>query len=195
MSTKAGGKGWRRIWLFAVAGVAAIIIIVAIIYLSSPEPTPGAIPSADKAVPTAVMGYNGTGYDGKLLGYSFGQSQSLSEIPEIDLRNITSIASDEDFDEVRIGKGSQIAFAVSSGNSPDGEQPDSLAVNAYTDEGDPVAVLDARENSPSDSTYALDLLPGRYVLITVATWLADDDETDNDVSGYAAYGHRIVVVE
>jgi hypothetical protein len=60
-------------------------------------------------------------------------------------------------------------------------------------------VLDAREDSPSDITYTLDLLPGRYVLITTTTWLADedddDDETDNDVSGYAAYGYRIVMLE
>jgi hypothetical protein len=140
VSTKASGKGGRWIWVVAVTGVAAIIIIVAILYLSSPEPTPGAIPSAYKVVPTAAMVYNGTGYDGKLLGYSFGQSQSLSEIPEIDLRSIVSIASDEDVDEVRIGEGSQIAFAVSSGNSSSGEQPDSLSVTAYT-EGDPVRCL------------------------------------------------------
>ena len=196
MGTKAGGKGGKGIWVVAGAGVAAIVIIVAILYSSSPEPAPGAIPSADRAVPRAAMVYNGTGYGGKLLGYSYGQSQSLSEIPEIDIRSIVSIASDEDFDEARIEQGSQIAFAVLSGNSPSGEPPDSLAVTAYTEEGDPAAVLDAREGSHSDNTYTLDLLPGRYVLITTETWLADDDgETDNDVNGYTAYGHRIVVVE
>lgn len=197
MSTKAGGKGGRWIWVVAAAGVAAIIIIVVILYPSGQEPTPGAIPSADKSAPTAVMVYNGTGYEGRLLGYSYGQSQSLSEISEIDLRSIASIASDEDFDEVRIGEGSQITFAVSSGNSPSSEQPDSLSVTTYTEEGDPAAVLDAREGSHSDNIHTIDLLSGRYVLITTATWLVDDDDdgADSDVSGYAAYGHRIVVVE
>jgi hypothetical protein len=198
MDTKAGGKGWRWIWVVAGAGVVVMVAIVAILYSSSPEPTPGAIPSVDSEVPRAAMVYNGTGYGGKLLGYSYGQSQSLSDIPKIDIRSIASIASDEDFDEARVQQGSQIAFAVSSATSPSGEPPDSLSVTAYTEEGDPAAVLDAREGSPSDNTYTLDLLPGRYVLITTATWLAgddDDDGTDNDVSGYAAYGHRIVVVE
>ena len=62
MGTKAGGKGGKGIWVVAGAGVAAIVIIVVILYSSSPEPAPGAIPSADRAVPRAAMVYNGTGY-------------------------------------------------------------------------------------------------------------------------------------
>ena len=199
MGTTAGGKAGKGTWVVAGAGVAAIVIIAAILYSSSHEPAPGAIPPADRAVPRAAMVYNGTGYDGKLLGYSYGQSRSLSEIPVIDIRSIALIASDEDFDEARMEQGSQIAFAVSSTTSPSGEPPDSRSVTADTEEGDPAAVLDARVGSPSDNTYTLDLQPGRYVLITTATWLADDDDdddkTDNHINGYAAYGHRIIVVE
>jgi hypothetical protein len=138
--------------------------------------------------PLILMSYEGNEYEGQLLGYTYDNLQTISELPDPNLANITSVSTD---DSVNITRGSSVEFLVEGNPAPEARF-DSLAVTAYTPAGDPVRLLDANDDPPRNSYVIDDLESGEYVLLSTATWKPDTDT--ERVSGYVVYGHRIYVV-
>ena len=186
-----------RVVVYAAIGIAAFALIAIILFsgFSTGTLTQTASNSFGPAEPPKIILINdGVRYEGRLIGYTFSQRfESFQELPDIDIRNITAISTDNNI--ISVDRGSQIQFAV-EGNPPIEAQLDSLSVTAYTEEGRPVAVLDmltgsnSIENPPIFSFSVNKLQPGmQYILLSAATWL--DPQDSPAITGYAYYGHRI----
>ncbi len=186
-----------KVIAFASIGIGAFAIIAIILFsgfsIGSLTDT-GSNPFGPGEPPEIILIYNGSQYEGQLYGYTFSQMfESFQELPDIDLRNITDISTDN---IVSVDRGSQIQFAV-EGNPPSEAQLDSLSVTAYTEEGRPVAVLDMLssdlpEDPPVLSFSVNKLQPGmQYILLSTATWL--DYPDSSAITGYVYYIHRISI--
>jgi hypothetical protein len=138
--------------------------------------------------PIITMIHDGEEYNGQLLGYTYSNQQTISELPDLNLANITEVPGQI----VDVTKGSSIAFEIEGNPSPEARF-DSLEVTAYTNEGKPVTLLDAIDEPPRNN-YTIDSLDaGEYILLSTATWLPE--EGGEAISGYTIYGHRIQVVQ
>ena len=91
---------------------------------------------------------------------------------------------------VNVSRGSSISFEI-EGNPSSEARLDSLEVTAYTEDGNPVTVLNVIDEPPKNE-YKIDALDnGEYILISTATWLPE--ENSEEINGYTIYGHRIRV--
>lgn len=139
-------------------------------------------------VPPRVTIYGGEEREGQLLGYTYDSRQTISELPDLNLANITSVPTSE---MINVTKGSSVEFSVQRSPAPEARF-DSLTVTSYTAAGDPVMVLDASDEPP-ENPYVMDgLESGLYVLLSTATWVTE--ENTERISGYVAYGDRINLV-
>lgn len=138
--------------------------------------------------PKIILANEGREYQGKLLGYTYSNQETISDLPDISLANITSISKER---AINVTKGSTIRFEVEGNPAPEA-QFDSLAVTAYAKDGQPAGLLDAR-GDPQDNVYAIDRLESgnEYILFSTATWTPEGDR--ERVSGYVVYGFRISV--
>jgi hypothetical protein len=135
--------------------------------------------------PKIIMTYQENEYEGQLLGYVWGERRSFTELPEINIENVTSVSEQN---IINIEKGSRVSFNI-AGNRPPESPYDALSVTAYTETGTPISVLDAN-GSPRNNTYSTSALEAdQYVLVSIATWYPD--EREEIITGYVAYGHRI----
>ena len=186
---------------FASIGIGAVAIIAIILFSGFSIGTltdTGSNPFGPPEPPEIVLiNDDGIRYEGQLIGYTFRQRfESFQELPDIDIRNITAISTEN---IVPVDRGSQIQFAVEGSTSSEA-QLDSLSVTAYTEEGRPVAVLDmlsgdgnSTENpSPIFSSSVNKLQPGmEYILLSAVTWL--DYQNNPAITGYGYYIHRISI--
>ena len=183
----------KRIIFVAIA-IAGVAVFMAVVYSGFSTGSIGTIPSnpfgAGEGPPEISMVHQGTEYDGELLGYVWGEQTSLAELPQVSRENVTAVSQQN---VVEVQKGSELRFDI-VGNRPPESPSDSLAVTAFTQAGEPVAVLDANA-SPGNNTYSTGSLEAgnQYVLISTATWQADEQQ--QVVTGYVVYGHRVSIVE
>lgn len=174
------------IGVFLVA--AAVAIIVAVIVFSGfsfndPADNPF---GPGEGPPVITMIYAGDEHEGQLLGYTYSSQETISDLPDLNLANITEVPGNT----VNVTSGSPIGFDIEGNPSPEARF-DSLEVTAYTEQGEPVTVLAAVDDPPKHN-YTIDVLnQGEYVLVSTATWLPE--ESGEAISGYAIYGHRIQV--
>ena len=174
------------IGVFLVA--AAVAVIVAIIVFSGfsfSDPADNPF-GPGEGPPVITMIYDGEEHQGQLLGYTYSSQETISELPDLNLANITEVPGEP----VNVTRGTPVGFEIEGNPSPEARF-DSLEVTAYTEQGDPITVLAAIDEPPKDN-YTIDTLDaGEYVLISTATWLPE--QSGEAVSGYAIYGHRIQV--
>ncbi len=186
-----------RLLIYTAIGIGAFAVIAIILFSGFSVGTlteTASNPFGPTEPPEIVLINEGVRYEGQLLGYAFSQRfESFQELPDIDIRNITAISTDN---IVSVDQGSQIQFAI-EGNPPSESQFDSLSVTAYTEDGRPVAVLDmlsgnSTENPPVLSFSVNKLQPGmQYILLSTTTWL--DPQDSSAITGYAYYVHRISI--
>ncbi|MGI8833356.1 MAG: hypothetical protein ACR2IS_12080, partial [Nitrososphaeraceae archaeon] len=92
---------------------------------------------------------------------------------------------------VTVEKDSMLRFAI-KGNAPPEAQSDSLAVNAYSINGNPVKVMEVA-NESQKTTFVVDLPEGaEYILMAIATWLPQ--ENAEKISGYVSYSYKLTVL-
>lgn len=123
--------------------------------------------------PKIIMVYNGKGYDtGNLFSSKYREGTSFSQL-QIPREKITSYLPNY---TMTIINGSCLGFIVQ--NDPL-HTPSSLSVNAYDEQGHALKVLSLIRYSKS-IFFNVDLNEGKYILLTVATWLP----TTEKVTGY-----------
>ena len=178
--------------IFIIA--AAVVVVMAGLLLFSNSYTEGVTQTQSanpfgpgEGPPKIIMTYDNQERDGQLMGYTYSNQETISELPELNLANITSVSSDKS--SARIDNETAISFELRGNPAPEARF-DSLAVTAYTKEGTPVTVLGA---ASGNATYSIERLDrGEYVLIATATWIPE--ENSEEISGYVVYGFRIDVV-
>lgn len=137
--------------------------------------------------PQIIMISNNTEYNGILDSYSFEKIDTLGELP-VSIDKVTSPLPNQ---SIAVKKGSIIEFAI-KGNAPPEAQSDTLAVNAYRINGNPIKVLEVADESQKTS-FVVNLDEGtEYILMAIATWLPQ--ETAESISGYVSYNYRLNVV-
>jgi hypothetical protein len=154
--------------------------------------------------PQIVMLYTSKEYHGTLIRYitnntspGTGNSPTLGE-SLITPTNITTPTSSV----VYIKRGSSISFIVKNtstigynSNYTDknlaNSLPNSLSITAYDLKGKPVKLLNTTEKS-SKSSASVNLNPGQYILMAVATWLPQ--QSDKTRSAFVSYKYDINVV-
>lgn len=155
--------------------------------------------------PKIVLFHDGQIYDGQLVGFTYDKNKPLAGLPVVDIGNITL----DESRQIAIQQGAKISFEMLN-NPPSESQPDSLSVSVYTEQdnriGKGVTVLGANQTindnntqkSPDNSfpynknnTYQVNLPKGEYVLLSIATWVADQER--QTIDGYVIYGFRIAV--
>lgn len=137
--------------------------------------------------PQIVMIHNNTEYAGALDSYSFSTAKSIGGIPVFN----DAINSTIPNQTVTVEKDSVLRFAI-KGNAPPEAQSDSLAVNAYTINGNPVKVLEVAKESQK-TTFVVDLPEGtEYILMAIATWFPQ--ENAERITGYVSYSYRLTVL-
>ena len=136
-----------------------------------------------------MMVYGGQEYRGELRGYAYDRQETISELPDVNHVNITEVSAEV----VNVTQGSEIKFVVRGNPEPE-VQHNSLAVSAFTEDGEPVTILDPK--TPQNDTYTINRLEAgqEYVLSSVATW-APETPPENEINGYVVYGYRINVTE
>ena len=127
--------------------------------------------------------------EGQLIGYAYDSIETISELPDINVSNLTTYVGSSD--AVTVERSSRVEFQV-VGNRPPEVPFESLSVTAYTKDGAPAGLLDANDGPPINS-YTVNLEEGTYILMAVATWLPE--EGGEDISGYVMYGYKIQVTE
>ena len=131
---------------------------------------------------------NNKEHKGVLDSYSFGKSETLNQIPVFNDK-VTATIPDK---SITLEKGSIVRFVVEGNPSPE-SPPDGLAVTAYTEKGNPVKVLKVNDNkSEKETSFIIDLNEGEYILMAVATWLAEGSK--EVITGYVAYSYRVNLV-
>lgn len=137
--------------------------------------------------PQIVMIHNNTDYAGALDSYSFSTAQTIEGIPVFN-DDINSTIPNR---TVTVEKDSMLRFAI-KGNAPPEAQSDSLAVNAYSINGNPVKVMEVA-NESQKTTFVVDLPEGaEYILMAIATWLPQ--ENAEKISGYVSYSYKLTVL-
>lgn len=165
---------------------------------------PGSMTFHGAAPPRIVMTYDGQKHQGQLIGFAYDKDKPFGSVPRVDVGNITSI---DPKGIVSVRNGTSITYGI-EGNPPSEAQPDSLFVNVYTTQGQPAAILgtgpssnltdnDSNNNDINNMhglrhTYLINLPKGEYILLSTATWTAD--EKKQTVNGYVIYGQRIQVI-
>ena len=183
----------RGIVFVAAVAVAATAVIVAVVIYSG-----FAVGSTDTASnpfgpgegpPKIIMTSGDARREGQLIGYAYDSIETISELPDINVSNLTTYV--ESSDAVTVERGSRVEFQV-DGNRPPEASFESLSVTAYTKDGAPAGLLDANDEPPIN-TYTVNLEEGTYILMAVATWLPE--EGGEDISGYVMYGYKVQVTE
>ncbi len=193
MHERKGKKHLRPIIVITTVAVASILLAfyaLGLIDVSPPDDSIGG-PTENGITPSRItLIHNGNEYDGELLGYVFDRTQTISELPSLNIANITSISTQN---IIEVDRDETIEFVVENKPSPQA-QMGSLSSTVYTTQGEPVTVLDAT-NSLGTNTYAVTMLEQdeQYVIISIVTWLPQEDSIE--ISGYAMYGYRIEVIE
>jgi hypothetical protein len=102
-----------------------------------------------------------------------------------------------------IKRGSSISFIVRNSSSSSSNNnnytnnnlanslPNSLSITAYDFKGKPVKLLNTTEKS-STSSASVNLNPGRYILMAVATWLPQQSHKTR--SAFVSYKYDINIV-
>lgn len=185
MAERAG----KRSIVFVAIAIAVVAILMAVLFSGFSTGSIGTTLSnpfgPGEGLPVITMTIQEREYEGELLGYVWGERTSFSELPEVNRENLTSVSFEN---TANVRQGSEIRFSV-SGNPPPESPLDSLSVTVFTEDGEPVTVLDAQDGRMNNTYSTGGLEAAEYILVSTATWYPD--ERREIVTGYVAYGHRI----
>ena len=162
------------------------------------------------------MTYTGKEYHGTLISYTTnntspntGNSPTLGEslVTPTNITspaNTSSAATTTSNNVIFIKRGSSISFIVRNSSSSSSNNnnnytnnnlanslPNSLSITAYDLKGKPVKLLNTTEKSNTISAI-VNLNPGHYILLAVATWLPQP--TDKTRTGFVSYSYNINVL-
>jgi hypothetical protein len=132
--------------------------------------------------PRIVMVYNGIQHSGVLVSYKYRHGYTFGQL-DIPAEKVTALLPS---DIVNIRKGSLVQFFAKG--DPQILPSNSLSIDAYNSQGKAVGVLNTTK--ASNSTLALNLNEGKYILLAVATWIPGSE----DVTGYAIFSYMVNVV-
>ena len=132
--------------------------------------------------PRIVMVYNGTQHLGVLVSYKYRHGYTFGQL-DIPLKKVTELLPS---DVITIKKGSFVQF-FAKGN-PSILPANSMSIDAYASQGKALSVLNTTK--ATNSTFALNLNEGRYILLATATWIPGSE----DVTGYAIFSYMVDVV-
>lgn len=176
----------------SIAVVSIVIAYYAFGLLNVPNPEDSLDGTIENGItpPKIILIHNENEHGGELLGYVFDRAETISELPTLNVANITSISTER---MIEVEKDNAISFMVEGRPSPEA-QIDTLSATIYSNQGEPITVLDAT-NSIGRNTYSVAMLERgeSYIIVAIATWVPHEDEIE--ISGYAMYGYRIKVAE
>jgi hypothetical protein len=132
--------------------------------------------------PRIVMVYEGIQHRGVLVSYKYRHGYTFGQL-DIPAEKVTALLPS---DVVNIKKGSIVRFFAKG--DPAILPSNSLSISAYTNQGKAVGVLNTTK--AASSTFPLNLQEGKYILLSVATWLPGSE----DVTGYAMFSYMVNVV-
>ena len=158
--------------------------------------------------PNIELQYNGSNYFGELVSYKYREGYTFSALKEeqktfdtgnrlisIDIPNIKNLTKYVSNNVITITNGSELKFRI-IGYPADRLEPSSLSINSYqvkeNDNGKILQnpkilhIVDNRDNT----TFNVNLSPGKYVFVTTATTIP---KTDEQVSGYVIYAYNIYI--
>jgi hypothetical protein len=180
----------------------ALIILVSIIssfsyeentisalQVGEPNPEPRNPFSNTEGAPSISIKYNNNTYVGELrsAAFSYGDVNDILESFGNNSSNITSIIPDK---TINISEDEQIQLLIRGNPTPE-NQPNTLSSTAYHINGTQVKVLSISDDANKDR-FMVDLEKGQYLILTIATWLPNQDNY-LESSGYVSYIFRVNV--
>ena len=170
----------------AIVGTLVVAVIIVVTIYQSPRSSQSQNPAGyGRPAPQINLMYEGSSYEGQLLGSTLSENQFSPKPRPISAENVTSVSSKE----ISLQKGRYVTFELSEGGSVQ-TRPDSISVNVYSPDGRALGVLGTKENSMS-ANFIADLPMGKYVLMATATW--NGDSVGRSTAGYVLYGYRISI--
>ena len=160
--------------------------LISALQVGEPNPEPRNPFSNTEGAPSISIKYNNNTYVGELqsVAFSYGDVNDSLESFGNNSSNITSIIPDK---IINISQGEQIQLLIRGNPTPE-NQPNTLSSTAYHINGTQVKVLSISEDGKRDM-FRVDLEKGQYLILTIATWLPNQDNYVKS-SGYVSYIFR-----
>jgi hypothetical protein len=160
--------------------------LISALQVGEPNPEPRNPFSNTEGAPSISIKYNNNTYVGELrsVAFSYGDVNDSLESFGNNSSNITSIIPDK---IINISQGEQIQLLIRGNPTPE-NQPNTLSSTAYHINGTQVKVLSISEDGKRDM-FSVDLEKGQYLILTIATWLPNQDNYVKS-SGYVSYIFR-----
>jgi hypothetical protein len=152
------------------------------------------------------LNYNGSTFFGKLVDYKYREGLSYTELKEeqkkLDIGNelisvnvpiIENLSKNIPKNTITITNGSELKFRIIE--YPERMKPSSLSINSYQIKEDYDKILQNPKvlhiaDNQNEISFSLNLSPGRYLLVSTATWIPD---TPDQIAGYVMYAYHINV--
>lgn len=162
---------------------------VSALEVGEPNPIPRSPFNTVEGAPYISIKYDNNTYQGELRSaiFSYGDVNDNLESLGNNSPNITSIIPEE---LINISKNEQIQLLIGGNPEPE-NQPNTLSSTAYHINGTVAKVLSITGDGKKDR-FVVDLEKGQYLILTVATWLPNQDNYLKS-SGYVSYIFRMSV--